>query len=243
VLPALTYLEKDDLVPPWTHNCVQISPALVAPVTDGRSELWVMGELAGRLGLQQAWLYEDPWPVVQAALGDGLEGGTFADLRAGARLRLERKPRARYSTPSGKIELWSSKAEQLGLPPLPQQAPLPEPDARLLLLNTATPPYTSSQFQEVHGAIPAVVTLHPDDAAVRGIADGDRIRLSTELGTVLAEAHLSEDVAPGIAWSPRQWVGLDGTPQNVLFSGQPQEMGKGPRFNSTLVAIERATVR
>jgi anaerobic selenocysteine-containing dehydrogenase len=39
VLPALTYLEKEDLVIPWTHHYVRYSSRIVSPVTDSRSEV------------------------------------------------------------------------------------------------------------------------------------------------------------------------------------------------------------
>jgi anaerobic selenocysteine-containing dehydrogenase len=53
VLPAPTYLEKDDLVIPWSHRYLQYSHQVVASTADSRSEIWVMKEIAGRLGLKE----------------------------------------------------------------------------------------------------------------------------------------------------------------------------------------------
>ncbi|MBM2622112.1 hypothetical protein JIG36_42075 [Actinoplanes sp. LDG1-06] len=43
------------------------------------------------------------------------------------------------------------------------------------------------------------VRMNPADAAARGIADGDVVRLHNDRGRVLAGAVLSDDCAPGVA--------------------------------------------
>ena len=239
VLPAPTYLEKEDLVIPWSHDHVQLSPQVVPPVTDSRSESWVMRELAKRLRLAEDWLFEDPWASVELALEDALEEGSDESLRSGAALKLKSKPRDNYPTPSGKIEFRSSEAAGLGLSPLPTQVPLSIPKGEFILLTSATPKYTSTQFQEVYGAIPAVVIINAQDAEQLSIQDGDVVTLSNDLGEVKVKATVSGTVREGIVWSPRQSEGLAGQPQNCLMSSQPQEIGGGPRFNSTRVTITK----
>jgi anaerobic selenocysteine-containing dehydrogenase len=237
VLPAPTFLEKEDLVIPWSHNYVQVSPQVVPRLTDSCSEVEVMQALARRLGLTQAWLFEDPWQAVEQAMQDALEAGSFPELRAGARLRLRQRPTEQYPTASGKIELSSGRAAQMGWSALPVQQPLPEQDGCFLLLTSATPRYTHTQFQEVYGPIPVTVAIHAQDAGRLGIADGQMVELANDLGRVLARALVSDLVPPGVLWSPRQWEGPDGVPQNALTSSLPQSIGGGPRFNSTRVTI------
>jgi anaerobic selenocysteine-containing dehydrogenase len=235
VLPAPTYLEKDDLVPPWSHNCLQLSPQVVQPVTDSRREGWVMQELARRLGLTQEWLYEDPWDVVRQALQGALEDDVsgWARLLTGERVRLKRKPRDYYPTPSGKIEFDSTQAREMDSPGLPVQAPLPQRQRdKFIFLNSASAKYTSSQFREVYGAIPALVVINPHDARRLGIGEGAAVEVSTHLAAARAKATISDSVPEGTVWSPRQWAG-----QNALLSSLPQEIGHGPRFNSTRVKI------
>lgn len=240
VLPAPTYLEKEDLVIPSSHPYVQYSPQVVAPVDDSRSEIWIMTEVARRLHLTEDWLFEDPWVAMEAALQDAFEEGTFDSLKAGAVLRLKTKPRDSYPTPSGKIEFYSSQAVGRGVSPVPMQAPLHTPAGDFVLLNSSTPRYTSTQFQETYGPIPAQVTISPPDAERLGVADGDTVTLSNEQGKVEMKALISGVVREGVVWSPRQSEGVDGQPQNCLMSGEPQELGGGPRFNSTRVTISKA---
>lgn len=237
VLPAPSYLEKHDLVIPWSHPYVQRSNQIVDPVTDSRSEVWVMQSLARRLGLTQDWLYQDAWEAVHQATEDAFEHGSLESLEPGERLVLKRKPRDRYPTPSGKIEFYSSRATAMGCPPLPRQAALPTGRGRFVLLTSATPHYTNTQFQEVYGPIPAIVTVNPHDAERLGIEDGQVVTLSNERGQIRLKAALSETVPQGVLWSPRQAEGLAGEPQNGLTGSEPQEIGRGPRFNSTLVDL------
>jgi anaerobic selenocysteine-containing dehydrogenase len=237
VLPAPTYLEKDDLVIPWGHNYLQLSHRVLPPITDSRREIWVMREIARRLDLADEWLYEDPWPVIELALADALEGGSFESLRSGEMLPLKMKPASSYPTPSGKIEFYSSQAAEKGWSPLPVQDPLHNDDESLILLTSATPRYTSTQFQEVYGPIPAEVMVNPQDAAVRAIQDGQVVVLVNDRGRVQVNAAISDAVPEGVLWSPRQSEGLAGEPQNCLTSSRPQEIGGGPRFNSTTVTL------
>ena len=201
-----------------------------------------MQELARRLGLTQEWLYEDPWEVVEQALQGAFRDGSspnrcgdfsWQDLRAGQRLYLKSKPREHYPTPSGKIEFDSTLARELGFPPLPVQAQLPQRQQdEFIFLNSASARYTSSQFQEVYGPIPAIVVVNPRDAQRLGIGEGDAVLVTTDLAEAQAKASVSDAVPEGTVWSPRQWAG-----QNAMLSSRPQEIGHGPRFNSTRVKI------
>ena len=239
VLPAPTYLEKDDLVIPYGHNYVRLSRQVVRPVTDSRSETWLVQKLARKLGLSEDWLYEDPWASVERALDGALVGGDFESLLSGEMLSLKHKEREWYPTPSGKIEFYSSTAAEMGLEGLPTQAPLDIAEGRFILLASAVTRHTSTQFREVYGPIPAKVTINPQDAERLGVVDGSVVTLMNDRGQLQVKAMISDAVPAGVLWSPRQIKGLAGEAQNCLTSSDPQEIGGGPRFNSTVVALAR----
>lgn len=44
--------------------------------------------------------------------------------------------------------------------------------------------------------------VHPDDLAARGLADGDRVRISSRVGSVITEVHATDDVMPGVVSLP-----------------------------------------
>ena len=239
VLPAPTYLEKEDLIIPYGHNYVRYSRRAVNPVTNSRSEVRVMRKIAERLGLTEDWLHEDAWNSVELALENALEGGTFQSLRSGEMLKLKTKSKNNYSTPSGKIEFYSSIAAENGLNPMPIQTPLCIAKGNFIMLNSATPKYTSTQFQEIYGAIPAVVVMNSQDAERQGIKEGDIVIIANERGQVQVKATISDTIPERVVWCPRQSEGLTGKPMNGLMSSTPQEIGSGPRFNSTIVTVTR----
>ncbi len=237
VLPAPTYLEKADVVVPWSHDRIRLSPALVAPVTDSRDEVWLMRELARRLPVQDEWVRADPWNVLEASFQGAFEDGNWHDLMAGKLLTLKKRPNAEYETPSGRIEFAASQAAQFGVNPLPIQHEIRAADDEFTLLNSASARYTSSQFQEVYGAIPAIVQINPVDAERLGIQQGETVTLINERGELRVCADVTDNVPSGVLWSPRQHADLVGNPQNILMTSDPQTFGSGPRFNSTRVRI------
>jgi anaerobic selenocysteine-containing dehydrogenase len=238
VLPAPTYLEKDDVVIPYSHDLVALSRRAVEPLGESRSEVWLACEMARRMGLPE-WVCEDPWRVVTRALRGAVEGDP-EDLLRGAVLRLRRRPLEEYQTPSGRVEFYSSRALEAGLSPLPVQPELEVPEGYFILLNSATPLHTHTQFRDVHGPIPPVVHVNPRDAEELGVRSGDLVVLSNEEGRVVVRAVVTDRVPRGVLWSPRQLVGLDGSPQNTLASTATQRIGGGPTFNYTLVRLEKA---
>lgn len=240
VLPAATFYEKDDLVLPWTHRHVRLMQKAIEPLGESRGEARLMTELAQRLGLTQEWLYEDPWLAMRRAFEGALEEGTFDDLLAGKTLPLKERPRNEYQTPSGKIELASRKARELGFDPLPRHMPLGQGSGTFVLLNSAGRNYTNTQFRENYGPIPQMVLVNPADAKAMGIAEGDAVMLENELGSIRLPAKLSPHVPEGILWAARLLTDLDGRPMNDITSSVPQTIGRGPTFNSTLVTVRKA---
>ena len=49
---------------------------------------------------------------------------------------------------------------------------------------------------------PADIILHPEDAAANGIAQGDRVRVSTSRGEIFLTAEVSDTIRPGVASIP-----------------------------------------
>ena len=111
-------------------------------------------------------------------------------------------------TPSGKIEIFSEtiagfgEADCPGHPTWLAPAEVPAPSAPLILV--ANQPATRLHSQLDFGGHSAaskhrgreVARMHPDDAAARGIADGDIIRLFNARGACLAGVRVTDDIRP-----------------------------------------------
>jgi biotin/methionine sulfoxide reductase len=170
-------------------------------------------------------------------------------------------------TPSGKVEIFSERIDGFGYEDCPGHPVWLDPAewlggelaARFPLHLTATQPATrlhgqldcasESQASKVAGREP--ILIHPDDAAERGIADGDVVRVWNERGACLAGAVLSDRIRRSVvqiatgAWydpaEPGRIGSLDvhGNP-NLLTSDRPSsKLAQGPTAHTALVEIER----
>ncbi len=241
VLPAATYLEKSDLNFSDHHRYTRLSAKAIEPLGESKHEIWVMQQLALRIGCLESWLFENPWQALKKATMEAFENGSFNDLLTGAVLKLRQRPINEYQTPSRKIELYSSKALEIGASPLPVQLPLEWNEGWFTLLNSSLPSWTHSQFRDVYGPIPAIVWINPNDAESLEIKNGDDVTLFNELGALTVEAIVTEKVSKGVLWCPRPLTGKNGVPLNSLASSNPQTLGAGPRLNSIRVKIRRST--
>ena len=133
-------------------------------------------------------------------------------------------PDLQFPTPSGKIELYSTRAAGLGLPPLPvHERPRPRRAIPLTLRQGRTLTHFHGFYD--HGqALPTLARLDPGpvlwmspaDGAARGLADGATVRIYNERGELSARAHVTEKIPPGTVWMRDGWPGL-----NELTAGAP----------------------
>jgi biotin/methionine sulfoxide reductase len=181
----------------------------------------------------------------------------FADFRANP----EGHP---LTTPTGKIEIFSATIDSFGYPDCPGHPVWLEPDewlgspaaGRLGLQLVANQPRSRlhsqldvgahSQSVKIAGREP--VRMHPSDAAVRGLRDGELVRIFNDRGACLAGLATDEAVRPGVAQlSTGAWYDPDpalpgfcrhGNP-NVLTADRPSStLSQGCTGQLTLVEIE-----
>jgi biotin/methionine sulfoxide reductase len=146
--------------------------------------------------------------------GDGLVLPQQPD--DGGRLRAfrddpEGKP---LPTPSGKLEIGSETIARFNEADCPGHpvwlAAIDQPDDAAPLALVANQPATRLHSQFDFGGHSSdakhrgreVASMHPDDAAARGIGDGDIIRLFNERGACLAAVRLTDGIRPGVVRLP-----------------------------------------
>jgi anaerobic selenocysteine-containing dehydrogenase len=225
VLPATAWLEELGCKSTNTH--LYLMPKILDAPGETKPMSFVLRELARRLGLTDFWPWETDAGPLDAILDHPSTGhATVADLTMEGGIRaLDVSPVAhpdlKFSTPSGKIELYSARAEALGLPPLPTHDDLPMSSFPLTLRSGRTLTHFHGFYD--HGrALPTLAKadpepelwIAPDDAAPRGIADGVAIRLHNERGEMTARARVTARIPSGTVWMRDGWDGL-----NRLTSG------------------------
>lgn len=66
-----------------------------------------------------------------------------------------------------------------------------------------------------------VLLMHPDDAADRGIADGERVRVRSRTGMVEVPVHLSDEMRRGNVSLPHGWGHTEDVPGQVHAKARP----------------------
>jgi anaerobic selenocysteine-containing dehydrogenase len=125
-----------------------------------------------------------------------------------------------FRTPTGKVELRSETLAALGLDPLPDFVPTRmertgaavRRDYPLVLLTGAREKsYHHSRFREQRWARKVSpdpwLQVHPDDAAARGIADGDWVTVETSgyAGACRLRVSVTDDTLPGVVRTGMGW--------------------------------------
>jgi anaerobic selenocysteine-containing dehydrogenase len=268
VLPATTTLEMLDVHKPYGQLYVSLSRPAIAPLGEALANTEVFRRLAERMGLTDPCLRESDEEMARRAFDwnhPHMKGISYDRLEREGTVRLALPdpwvPFAEggFPTPSGRCELCSGSLAKAGHDPLagyvpPREGPTSAPErARRFPLAFISPPahhFLNSTFS----AQPAFVrregepsvTLHPEDARSRGIAEGDQVRVFNDRGSFLARALVSEAARPGLAvglsiWWPKMCPG--GRNVNAVTSQELADMGGGATFYDVLVEVARATVR
>jgi len=263
VLPATTSMEHADLYRSFGQFYFQYAEPVIAPQGEARSNWEVFAALARAMGVAADHYARGH----DAALSAALAGGE-PHVRAVTLERLKREKSVRLAlprpylpfadgapTPSGKVEFVSASLAAHGLPALPTWTPLAEGPARADLvarfpLQCIVPPnrfflnssFSQSERLRKRQGTPTVM-LAPDDAAARGIVDGDAVRVESPRGAARFTARLTDATRPGVVviegiWWHRFHPGGRGV--NVLTDDRVTDMGGGPAFHSNLVEVTRA---
>jgi anaerobic selenocysteine-containing dehydrogenase len=112
----------------------------------------------------------------------------------------------------------------------------------LALISPATSRTISSYLGNLYRDL-VPLEIHPEDAAPRGISDGDEVRVWNAYGEVRVKARLTRDVKPGVAVLPKGlWSHqtLSGTTANALAPDTLADLGQGACFNDARVEVARA---
>jgi anaerobic selenocysteine-containing dehydrogenase len=163
-----------------------------------------------------------------------------------------------FPSPSGRLEFYSERAAAAGLDPLPAYTPPYEAadvDADLgrrfplALIAPAGPHFLNTEFSNLPAlrdkAGPQRVLLHAEDAATRGLTDGDVARVFNDRGDYLARVEISDRVPPGVAGGAKgHWPKLNpgGTSIAATVMERDADMGGGAVFHDNRVEVERAPV-
>ena len=258
VLPATTFLEHDDIYTASGHTILQIGAKAVEPFADARENHHVVTELARRLGAEHPGFEMTAWELIERTLADsGLPPAeTFLEGR-GHDCALPFETMHFLDGFGHKDGKFHFKADWSALGPAGARlSPLPDQNW-VIDRATATKPFRlvtaparsflNSTFGETPGSrqregSPRVL-IHGDDLAALGVADGARLRLGNEQGSVVVPGKAFDGIQPGVVVVEGIWPNHafeEGVGINVLVSAEPGPPAGGAVFHDTAIWVRPA---
>jgi anaerobic selenocysteine-containing dehydrogenase len=202
------------------------------------------------MGYQDERLFEGDADLIERLLRQTAFAGSFEDLAAVGTVTLFPEPRIQFSnlqfsTPSGRIELSSDRAVEIGLPrtPAPHADQRPA-DGRLRILSPASLWLMNSSYGNDKNIRRRLgepkITLHPQDARDRSVADGDRIILFNEGGELPLTVAVSEITQPGVGLVHKgRWpnASIGDANINLLVRGRKSDIAESTTVHGTEVEL------
>jgi len=261
VLPATTYLETEDFYRAYGAYYMQFGPRAVPPQGEAWSNRDLAQALARRLGVTDPIFSMTTDELVGLLFEKATGPGAAIDpasLRAAGPVKVAPYPGGQtFATPSGKLEFYSAPLAAQGLPPMPDWLPggdgeggeAPGAGRRWPLRLLTAPGYFQSHTAfsgnrplRTRAGAPICI-LHPEDAAQRGLREGDPVDLVNDRGSAGFVLKVSDEILPGVALVAGQRPTADarhGT-INFLCSDRFSDLGDGATYQDTRLDVRRAS--
>lgn len=219
VLPVVSYYEEEcDLVGGAEQQYMHLRRRIVPPVGESRSDWDIFGDLCTRLGRGAPWAASAE-EVCRDALANSSPSLREIDWDDFAREGIAPvKPTLphpfadmKFTTPSGRIELYHEQSFGHGEHVLTYLEPLADRDKRdrfpLVMINSHLVHSAHSQHLDlplIREQLPEPrLDIHPGDATPRQIGHDDVVEVFNELGSFQVRATLTEGVRPGTVNLPQ----------------------------------------
>jgi formate dehydrogenase major subunit len=210
VLPATaTWAEGEGTVTNSERRVQRVRKA-VEPPGEARDEIWIMSELAARMG--RGWGYptaEDVWNEVRA-LSPQLAGMSYARLEALGGLQWPCPDESHPGTKFLHARLWEDDPAKRGrLAPFSlvhHEGPLEQPDEEYPLVLTTgrrlesynTGVQTGGYASPLHRG--ESLDISPEDAERLGVVNGDMVKVSSRRGSVEAPVYIDRGLRAGVVF-------------------------------------------
>lgn len=217
-LPSATWLEQNHIADNWKRHGYVLARQKAVQVDECWQDHKIFMELGKRMG--QQW-----WDSVEDALDYLLEpaGLTWEQFKEKRFLKGEMvyyKYRERgFSTPTKKVELYSTLMEKWGYDPLPKyvevaESPISKPEVAehypyILDAGLRTPTF----FHTANRQVPwlreirenPIVEIHPETAKKHGIKEGQWVYIESPRGRIKQCAKLNDGIDPRVIIAEHGW--------------------------------------
>jgi len=245
VIPAATFLERDYLfkyrnirTPDVHTNLFGLQRKVVNPSGESISDQELIFKLAQSMGFDEYF----PWKDVRESIDDELKSLNLSyqelekkgiySIKHSDEEAYKSYERTGFSTPSGKVEFFSSTYKRYGYDPLPDfkepaESPRSRPDlfrqyplvcgaGTKRTFRTHTQFRTLSWLNEIDPE--PFIEIHPEKAKELGINDGEYVIVESPRGSIMIKAKVTKVTLPGVVFITPGW-------------GQPYSSRKGTILN------------
>jgi anaerobic selenocysteine-containing dehydrogenase len=242
ILPATTFLENYDIARAYGAIGLQLVRPAIEPVGESRPNPEVFSALAERLGLGVAEAETETLMRIAGRLPEPLgaelmEHGAVTPPYGGAPVQfVDVFPR----TADRKVHLCPPELEAQAPGGFYAYRDDPSTDRYpLALISPASEKTVSSMLGELRQRA-AMLQMHPQDAAARGLAQDDPVRVYNDLGEVHVPVAVNKDMRPGtVALSKGLWrkSTYNGSTSNALAPDTLTDVAGGACFNDARVEV------
>jgi anaerobic dimethyl sulfoxide reductase subunit A len=269
LLPTSTFVEREDFVFGAGMPYYGFQNKVIEPLGESKPHNEITKALAERMGIAG---YDDESsekrlrevakaakiPDYEEFKKKGVYWIRHSEPYVAFREQIANPEKNPFPTPSGKIEIYSQRLADLHnplIPPIPKYIetwespndPLTKKYPLQLITNHAKR-RSNTQFETLpwlKELIPHAVFISEVDARVRGIQNGDRVRVFNDRGETTVQAKVTKRVRPGVAilpegaWYDPDEKGVDrGGNANILTKDE-HSPGGSFAYNTVLVQIEK----
>ena len=258
VLPATTFLEHDDFYTASGHTTFQVTRKLIEPLGESRETHFVICELAKRLGAEHQGFNMSVWEIMDATLRRSGMWDAQTNLDRGGQDFVYPFEKMHFldgfDNPDRKFH-FSPDWKRFGgrwqeMPDLPDHLDVidnatTEKPFRLIAAPART--FLNSTFTETPSSVKReqrpTALIHPEDCTALGVAEGERVELGNERGSVIVHVKAQDGQQRGVVvvegiWPNRYFQ--NGIGINSLTSADPGWPNGGAVFHDTAVWIRHS---
>ena len=254
VLPEASYLERYDPLVPMGDQ-IFIRQPVIEPQGEAKSALWVYKELGTRLGLADFFQYTDEEDYLNQQLAP--TGISLDKLRLHGSVTVPSNEESniyQWSTPSGKVELFSDALQKENFDPIPVWQGPPQPKAgEFYLLTGKVGQHTqmgtqNNQLLHKYQDEPRL-WMAPEAAQSLGLKDWDMVEVTSPVGSVKVALEVTSAIrtdcvylTPGfghLSMALRTAYGV-GASDSQLHVTYTDPISGGQALSQTFVSVKKA---
>jgi anaerobic selenocysteine-containing dehydrogenase len=226
VLPATTWLERDECCDTQYMNCIAARQKAVVPLSESRDDVQMVIDIIKRI----PWANRKyiPWESVEEFNDFRIKGMgmTFEEFKrkgyVTVDLQYRQYEKKGFTTPTGKVEIYSTIFERHGYDPLPtyvepRESPLSSPELLkdypyILITGGRTIEYYHSsgrQIKPLRKRLPdPEIEVHPETGQKEKIKEGDWVWVETpqiKEERVRLKVKLTDSVDPRVIHAQHGW--------------------------------------